>query len=597
MLANRIFRLPPPAAPFLGQGLLWRAMEWSLGLDRCERLYRSLAGEPDPDCFLQALFDRMAITVRICEKDLSQIPARGPVVVTANHPFGALEGVVLAGLLRRVRPDMRVMANYLLAGIPQLAPLLIAVDPFEGTGAVRANIGPLRAAIRWVQSGGLLLVFPAGTVSHLQLDRGQVADPPWNRAVARIVRSARAPVVPVLIEGHNRAFFQLAGLIHPRLRTAMLPRELINKQGACIPVRIGRPIPIRRLERFDSDGRMTDYLRWRTYLLEHCHRRPNLFQRIGGRLPRRQRRIAAPVSAVRCRRDVESLPPQQILARSGENTVYAAEADQIPHLLLEIGRLRELTFREVGEGTGQPRDLDGFDAHYLHLFIWNRNAGHVIGAYRIGRTDRILAEHGLDGLYTHTLFRQSALLHARLGPALELGRSFVLPDYQKAYAPLLLLWKGIGTYIATRPRYRHLFGPVSISRDYSDLSRRLIATTLMHHRQAGDLAALVRPRTPLRPRPVQVRGCPAHWPADFCRDIEEVSALVADIELAHRGVPVLLRHYLNLGGRLLAFNLDRRFGNVLDGLILVDLCDTSLRTLERYLGKEDARDFLAFHRL
>ena len=232
--ANRIFRLPPPAAPFFGQRPLWRAMEWSLGLSRCERLYRFLAGESDPDRFLQGLLDRMEVAVQLSDGDLSQVPARGPVVVVANHPFGAVEGVVLAALLRRVRHDVRIMANFLLAGIPQLAPLLIPVDPFEGAGAVRANIGPLRAAIRWVQSGGLLLVFPSGTVSHLQLDRRQVADPPWNRAAARIVRGGRAPVVPVFIEGHHRALFQLAGLILVDLLDTA-PRTLecyLGKDGA-----------------------------------------------------------------------------------------------------------------------------------------------------------------------------------------------------------------------------------------------------------------------------------------------------------------------------------------------------------------------------
>jgi putative hemolysin len=442
----------------------------------------------------------------------------------------------------------------------------------------------------------MLLVFPAGTVSHLHLHQRQVADPPWNRAVARIVRSARAPVVPVFISGCNGALFQLLGLIHPLLRTALLAREFVNKRSRTISVKIGRPIAFRRLERFDKDSRLTEYLRWRTYLLEHCHRRPGLFDQINRLRTKRARRIAAEVPVARCRQDVEALPANRLLVSSGEHAVFVAEADQIPHLLLEIGRLREWAFREAGEGTGQPRDLDGFDAYYLHLFLWNRRAERVVGAYRIGRTDRILSDDGPAGLYTHTLFRQSQRLHQYLGPALELGRSFVLPEFQKSYAPLLLLWRGIGAYIAARPRYRYLFGPVSISRDYSDLSRRLIATTLLHHRQAADLSTLVKPRTPLKPRPLRVRGCSPAWPVDFCRDIEEVSSVVADIELAQRGVPVLLRHYLNLGGRLLAFNRDRNFGDVLDGLILVDLLDTAPRTLERYMSKEGAQGFLAFHR-
>jgi hypothetical protein len=221
----------------------------------------------------------------------------------------------------------------------------------------------------------------------------------------------------------------------------------------------------------------------------------------------------------------------------------------------------------------------------------------VVGAYRIGRCDRILAEQGKAGLYTSTLFRYRSKLFDRLGPALELGRSFIRCEYQRSYAPLLLLWKGIGRFVVANPQYRTLFGPVSISRDYSDLSRQLIAGSLTHSLHLPGLSRLVKPRVPLNFKRVRVRGCRTSLADTFCADIDEVAAMVADIEIDQKGIPVLLRHYLNLGGKLLAFNVDREFSDVLDGLILVDLTLTEKKSLERYLGKDGAQAFLNYQLL
>jgi hypothetical protein len=292
--------------------------------------------------------------------------------------------------------------------------------------------------------------------------------------------------------------------------------------------------------------------------------------------------------------EVARLDATSLLAENKVLQVWQAEAAQIPYLLLEIGRLREITFRAIGEGTGKPFDLDRFDQHYLHIFLWHKERQEVVGAYRLGRCDKILQKQGKSGLYTSTLFKYRSKLFERLGPALELGRSFVRPEYQRSYTPLLLLWKGIGAYVVANPQYRTLFGPVSISRDYSDLSRRLIAGSLRETLLAPKLAGLVKPRVPLDRRPVRVKGCAADLAHTFCSNIEQVGAMVADIDVEQKGIPVLLRHYLNLGGKLLAFNVDREFSDVLDGLILVDLTETERKTLERYFGKEGTEAFLNY---
>lgn len=286
-------------------------------------------------------------------------------------------------------------------------------------------------------------------------------------------------------------------------------------------------------------------------------------------------------------------PRNQLLLKSGDYAVVLAEARQIPHVLREIGRLREITFRHSGEGTGNAIDLDRYDGYYLHLFVWHQQKHEVVGAYRLGKTDEIVSKFGTGGLYTHSLFRYRCVLLDLVGPALELGRSFVRPEYQKSYSPLLLLWKGIGQFLVQHPHYKSLFGTVSIPNDYQRSSRRLMISYLQTNCYLPNLARLVKARTPARGRWLSPWG--ERSISHLIRDIDDVSSLVADIETTHKGIPALLRHYVKLGGRLLGFNVDRRFSHVLDGLILIDLTLTDARTLERYMGKDGAAAFFAHH--
>lgn len=263
-------------------------------------------------------------------------------------------------------------------------------------------------------------------------------------------------------------------------------------------------------------------------------------------------------------------------------------------MLREIGRLREVTFRAAGEGTGREIDLDRFDAHYLHLFVWNATTRRVIGAYRMGQTDVLLDRFGVNGLYTSTLFRYSAKLMRQIDPALELGRSFVALEYQRDYSPLLLLWKGIGRFVTLHPRYRHLFGAVSISDEYQSTTRQLLMSFLRAHNFDHELAAHVRPKHP----PRELRGFEAEVPnaAAVVSDLADVEELIGEIESDGRGVPVLLRQYLKLNARMLGFNVDSTFGDVLDGLVLVDLMRLEPPLLKRYLGRDGAAAFLEHQR-
>jgi putative hemolysin len=557
------------------------AIEKLLRLDQLNRLWDDVPGA-DNRLIADHPLALLNVHTQVSERDLALIPKQGPVVAVANHPFGLIEGAILPSLFLSVRPDVKVIANHLLAAMPETSPLCIYVDPYGGERATRANRKGMKEAIAWLKQGGLLTVFPAGEVAHLNLKERAVIDPEWNQSVARLIRITGATVLPIYFVGANSALFQLLGFLHPRVRTALLPHEFFNKHNRNIEVRIGSPIAPAKIRAYQDDVALIRYLRHRTYLLQNRE------------LPKRLEAASPepPVASVLgelLAGEVAKLAPERTLLQTDDYTILIAKAREIPNVLHEIGRLREVTFRQVGEGTGSPIDLDRFDEHYWHLFVWNRHANEVVGAYRLGPSDEILARFGAKGFYTSQLFQWKQSFLDRISPALELGRSFVRPEYQKTYAPLLLLWKGIGQFLIRNPQYKLLFGPVSISNGYTAASRHLMVKFLSAYRQSPELTPLVRARNPFRQRPSKLTddliGATV-W------DVEELSALIADVELDRKGVPVLLKQYLKLGGELVAFHVDRRFADALDGLIVVDLRKTDTRVLERYMGKDGAAQFL-----
>ena len=584
----------PPLRRFLDP--VEPAIERLLAMDQLRQTLETMRGMDHGANAAGRLLEALGITWEAGPEEIERIPRCGPLLVVANHPFGLLDAAILADALPAVRPDVRILANSLLAGVAELRQWCIFVNPFGSKHAVGENARALLEAAAWLRSGGALVVFPAGEVAHFDWKTGTLADPDWNPALARIAQRAGAAALPIFFAGANSVGFQLAGMIHPGLRTANLPRELLNKRGRHIRVRIGRPVPPATLQSFSSAREATEYLRCRTYLLDDRAAAPAIPER---RMPvwllpaKRQAPVAVARATDRLAAEIAALPPQSRLCDSGEFAVYLASQAEFPGVVAEIGRLRELAFRQAGEGTGRAVDLDRFDQHYRHLVLWHEGDGQVAGAYRLGPTPDILPVHGVRGLYTSTLFRFRKDLFDRIGPAIELGRSFVRPEYQKQFAPLLLLWKGIARYVATRPECAVLFGGVSISNQYHAVSRHLMVRFLEAHR-AGELAGLVTPRSPYKSSQRQFRrtGMVSHVPAN----LEQLSGLVADLERDGKGVPILLRQYLKTGGKLLAFNVDRGFSHVLDALIMVDLRSAPAAILERYFGKREAARFIEWHR-
>jgi putative hemolysin len=575
-------------------------LERLLSLDRVNRCYAEYIElldfrKSEVETFHHALTS-VRVMYDLIPENFDNIPKRGPLVVVANHPFGGLEGVILGAVLLRVRPDVRILANYLLKRVQDIGDLIIPVDPFGSPGSANGNLRGLKAAIAWLKNGGTLVTFPAGEVASFRLKTGRVSDPLWSSHVAGLIRRARAAVLPVFFPGRNSLLFQLLGLLHPRLRTALLPRELMNKSGRRIRLFVGKAIPWQRLKKYETDTAMTEHLRLRTHFLKNRGKvmaRPRL-RLVKPRTDKnRPQPIIMPPARSLLQNDLTTLPREQRMIESGEFAVYIAAAAQIPNLLREIGRQREITFRDAREGTRKSVDLDRFDAHYLHIFLWNQAMGELVGAYRLGLTDVILQSRGAHGLYTNQLFRYKSALLKRLTRAIEFGRSFIRLEYQRKFNSLLLLWKGIGAFIARNPQYHLLFGPVSISNDYHTVSRDLIVRFLRANRFDEDLSRFVAPRKPYRKK--VLTGSTSRLLHTAVDDLEDISLLISEIEKDGKGIPILLRQYLKLNGRLVCFNVDRDFSNVVDGLLMVDLKKTDSKLLKRFMGEEGFERFKTFH--
>jgi putative hemolysin len=522
-------------------------------------------------------------------ESFARIPVRGRTLFVANHPFGALDGLLAIALLGAVRSDLRLLAGSDLAVIPELAPLMFGVDPFAKRHNTQRNAQALRYALRWLEHEHAVLAFPAGGIAHFDVRARCITDPPWSTAIGQVVKMTGAQVVPVHITGANSKLFQVAGVLSSRMRTFMLPREIRRQRRARIAVEVGVPIPAARLARFGDNEAVSMHLRLKTFLAatQTIQRPADAFAAAPA-----QEDAATAMPADALAREVDSLPARSLLVEQGDLQVYVADAASIPHLLSEIGRLRELTCRGIGAGTGRARDLDRFDRNHEHLFAWHRTRREIVGGYHIGRTDVIRSQHGKSGLGSAALFKYRDPFFTLLGPALELGKAFVRTEYQRGFAPWMLLWKGIGEIVGREPRYCRLIGPVNIGNNYAATSRQLLSGFLRTHCVDHMLASLVSARTPF-PRE-RALGCVTTELA-MLRNVDPLDALIEDIEPDGKGVPALLRHYLKLGARVLDFN-DSENGRSVDCLLMVDLRHTKPRTLRKFLSESAIVRFAAKHR-
>lgn len=540
-----------------------------LGITALQRRYMHLPRTNCPEDFAEAALRALNVDVAITGEALSALPASGPLLFVANHPFGGAEGLAVAAQCGRIRPDLKILANSLLCGIAELRSMLIPVD-VSGNDAT-GNVSGVRAAVRHLEAGGTLAVFPAGMVAHWQADAKCVTDPEWHSFAGRLARTPHANIVPLHFQGRNSLFFQLAGCLHPMLRTLLLPRELWRLRGRTVRLAVGRTVESGCLSAFANDAARTAHLRARCEIL--------------GRKGSRQAKVWSVPVAVQenpaaLRAEVDALPVSACLVNEGDYAVYAVRGKHAPHLLREVGRLRELSFRQLEEGSDQARDLDRYDPEYTHLVLWDTRRKIMAGGYRVRCFFPSEAPKASAELYTASLFRFHRAFFEECGVSMELGRAFVAPEHQRDYAPLLLLWKGIAR-LAAMAGVRVLFGPSSISLNYAPESIQMLRQYLQEQHWDAELAPLVKGR--LSPKDAIRRNAPNAIGLDY----RACNRAVKDLE-GDKGLPILFKHYLQLGGRIAAFHEDRRFGT-LDALLVVDLARTPDKLLLRYLSVEQLR--------
>ncbi|MBC7759072.1 MAG: lysophospholipid acyltransferase family protein [Phormidesmis sp. FL-bin-119] len=531
--------------------------------------------------FIDKILQIIGITVEFDETDLKNIPKEGAFIAIANHPYGGIEGLVLLKLLCTVRPDSKLMANFLLKKIPNLSDYFIAVNPFENVDH-SSSISGIKNTLELLRSGTPIGIFPAGEVSTFKFETQQITDKLWHPVVGKIIAKADVPVIPVYFHGNNGLLFNLLSFIHPTLRTAKLPSELFNKHGHKIKVRIGKPIHLSDISFRNNTSKLLDFLRAKTYALgTGLENEKKIFNpRKIFKIRKRPKQIVDAIPPELLKKEIDALQDYKVWTEKSYE-VYISPTTRIPNIIKEIGRLREITFREVGEGTNKQTDLDEYDIYYNHLFIWDTDTKMIVGAYRIGNGDEIFYSRGKRGFYIAELFKIKEQFHPILRKSLELGRSWIRKEYQLKPLPLFLLWKGILKYLLENPHYRYLIGPVSISNNFTKFSKSLIVDYISTHHFDHELAQYVKPRKAFKVDFAKIDKDLLLAPNDTLKNLD---SLISEIETTHMKVPVLLRQYLALNARIICFNIDPKFSNSLDGFLVVDMEMIPLEMLEK-IGK------------
>jgi len=542
------------------------------GVAKLNALYDSIMPCEGLD-FVNTFFDELEIECVFDEAELANIPQKGPFVTISNHPFGAIDGLILLKLIAEKRSDYKIVANFLLQHIDTIQKYLISVNPFEDETSKHTSYVGMRRAMEHLQEGNGLGIFPAGEVSTLQKRSRQITDRAWQRGALKLLQKAEAPIVPIYFQGSNSAIFHLLGLVHPKLRTAILPAELFKKKQKAIRIRIGRTISVREQRGFKDLDQFGRFLRAKTYAMGSALEIKKFYKPTIKRVTPKKtvKPIAQPVDKEILLNEVATLREHNLIFSQNNFEAFTAYANEIPNILPELGRLREVTFREVGEGTNEPLDTDEYDLYYYHLFLWDTEAQEIVGAYRIGKGDEILDKFGKKGFYIHSLFNIDDGFLPILSQSAELGRSFICSSYQKNRLPLFLLWRGIVHFLKNHPELRYIIGPVSISNAYSKVSRSFMVAYIEAYYFDYELASYIQPRHAFRMKkfPVDTKSLLEGVGAD----LKKVDKIISDIEPSHMNLPILLKKYIGQNARIIGFNVDPKFNDALDGLMIVDVLE------------------------
>ncbi len=553
---------------------------------RLNKVFSELV-EKDPTLLISHLLDELELKYEIPEEDLKNIPSEGGFITVSNHPYQGIDSMLLFKIIHEKRKDFKIMASFLLQNIEALHDIILPINTFKTAKNNKSSFSGIKEGIIHLKNNNCLGIFPASE-SSAQFEVSKIIlDNEWQLPAVKFIKNAKVPVIPVYFHGTNSRLFYIVRKLSPILRMTGLPSELQNKKNRVVKIRIGTAITVKEQSEFKDFAQYGRYLRARTYLLGSTLEARKFFNKLSFRNKTHAEPVVNPVPVQKLIEEFNKIRNEYELFTTGNFSVVCTPAWVIPEIIIEIGRLREVTFREVGEGTNKSTDMDEYDLYYNHLFIWDTEANRIVGSYRIGKGKDIAKIYGIHGFYINSLFRIKKDFLPVLRESLELGRSFIVKDYQKKAIPLFLLWKGIMLFLLRNQEYRYLIGPVSISNEFSKFSKSLIVEFIRTYFFDEAKARLIVPR-----KKFVVQHDKAVDREVFIdvadRDINKIEKIITDREPGYR-IPVLLRKYLEINGKIIGFNVDPKFNDCLDGLLIVDLysCPPDiLKGLSRELTNE-----------
>ncbi|WGH74822.1 lysophospholipid acyltransferase family protein [Tenacibaculum tangerinum] len=530
--------------------------------------------------FLNGLLEEFQIEFEIPEEDLKRIPKEGPFITISNHPLGGIDGILLLKLLLEHRTDYKIIANFLLHRIAPLKPYVMPVNPFENHKDAKSSVIGIKNALLHLREGKPLGIFPAGEVSTYR-DGKLMVDKEWEQGAVRLIKKAKVPVIPIYFHARNSPLFYRLSKISDTLRTAKLPSELLSQKNRVIKVRVGKPISVKDQDVFTEIPEFYQFLRRKTYMLANPYEKTSqkILSAQNLKIPKKAKKIISQKSPDLFVKEVDALRERgSRLLQSKNYEVFFASAKEIPNLLHEIGRLREITFREVGEGTNKPIDLDKFDKYYHHLFLWDDQKKNLVGAYRMGLGKDIYKKHGINGFYIQTLFRIEPELYPMMEKTIEMGRAFIIKEYQQKPMPLFLLWKGIVHVTLRYPEYKYLMGGVSISNQFSEFSKSLMIEFMKSHYYDPYVAQYIHPKKEFK---VKLKDADKDFVFDATEaDMQKFDKIIDELEPGELRIPVLIKKYVKQNARLVAFNVDPKFNNAIDGLMYIKVADIPESTVK-----------------
>ncbi len=532
--------------------------------------------------FLNAILDEFQISFEIPEDDLKRLPKDGAYITISNHPLGGIDGILLLKLMLEKEPNFKIIANFLLHRIDPMKPYIMPVNPFETHKDAKSSVVGIKETLRHLSDGKPLGMFPAGEVSTYK-DGKLMVDKAWEEGAIKVIRKAQVPVVPIYFHAKNSRLFYLLSKLNPTLRTAKLPSELLTQKDRSIKVRIGKPISVAEQNEHASLEEYSEFLRRKTYMLANSFEKESHFLSAPNlnnlKLPKSPKKIVTAANQEKMIAEIEELrKTDSRLTHSKNYEVFFTEARNIPNILHEIGRLREITFREIGEGTNNSIDLDKYDQYYHHLFLWDEGAQKIAGAYRMGLGSEIYKKYGIDGFYLQELFRFEPELHDMMSKSIEMGRAFISKEYQLKPMPLFLLWKGIVHTTLRHPEHNFLIGGVSISNQFTDFSKSLMIEFMKSHYYDPYIAQYIHPKKEFR---VKLKDADKDFIFDEAEaDLVKFDKIIDEIEPGTLRLPVLIKKYIKQNARVVAFNVDPLFNNAIDGLMYIRIADLPESTMK-----------------